>query len=40
MSPMERKELWRWGIFAVVGIVILVWIYALEPALKALGWKP
>lgn len=24
MSPMERRELWRWRIFAVVGAVLLL----------------
>lgn len=28
----ENREIWRWGIFAVVGVVVLV--------AMAMGWKP
>lgn len=38
MSRRENREISRWFIAVPVSIGILVWLYALEPVLKAWGW--
>lgn len=40
MSRREKREISRWFIAAVAMAALLVWIYALEPVLKAWGGWP
>lgn len=33
----ENREAIRWAVAAIVGAVIALWIYVIEPAMKGMG---